>query len=126
VKKMLVGIAAIPFALSAAPVPAQNAPVGGLVTVYGNDPCPPDTICVRAPETERYRIPKDLRDTTIKRENESMAVRMDSIVRDNPTGTGSCSNVGAGGMTGCLVRDISAAKAERRAQKKAENNLPLP
>jgi hypothetical protein len=31
-----------------------------LITVFGNDPCPRDEICVRAPENERYRIPKEL------------------------------------------------------------------
>jgi hypothetical protein len=123
---LAIGIAAIPFALIAAPVSAQNAPVGGLVTVFGNDPCPADTICVRAPETERYRIPKDLRDQTITPKNESMAVRMDPIVRDNTTGTGSCSTVGPGGSTGCFVRQATEAKAERRAKKKADAYLPLP
>ena len=121
-----IGALALPFGLLAAPAHAQNAPVGGVLTVYGNDPCPVDTICVRAPEAERYRIPKDLREPVIKRENESFAVRMEEVVRENPTGTGSCSAVGPGGMTGCFVQQARAAKAERKALKREEANLPLP
>jgi len=125
-KLIAIGMLALPFGLLAAPAHAQNAPVNGVLTVYGNDPCPQDTICVRAPETDRYRIPENLRESTIKRENESFATRMDPIVRENPTGIGSCSPVGPGGMTGCFAQQARAAKAERKAAKREEANLPLP
>jgi hypothetical protein len=127
VKKLIAfGVVALPLGLLAAPAHAQNAPINGVLTVYGKDPCPVDTICVRAPESERFRIPETLRTPTIKRENESFAVRMEEVVRENPTGIGSCSAVGPGGMTGCFAQQARAAKAERRQRKQEELNLPLP
>ncbi len=55
--------AASPLGLSGTAVQAQSYTVP-TVTVFGTDACPRDTICVRAPENERYRIPKDLRGDT--------------------------------------------------------------
>ncbi|MFZ5747070.1 MAG: hypothetical protein ACOY45_05355 [Pseudomonadota bacterium] len=127
VKKLIaVGIAAAPFALLATPAQAQNAPVNGVLTVYGEDPCPRDQICVRAPESERFRIPKDLRDQQIKPQNQSQAVRLAPVVEANTTGTGSCSTVGPGGGTGCFGQAARAAKEERKQREAAERNLPLP
>lgn len=109
-----------------APASAQNAPINGVLTVFGDDDCPPDVICVRAPENDRYRIPQELRDQTVKPENESWAVRQQSTMNVGATGTGSCSAVGPGGFTGCFVQQARAAKAEREARKAEEANLPLP
>ena len=47
---VLVGMAAFP---TAAIAQAGNRSI----TIYGNDPCPRDAICIRAPESQRYRIP---------------------------------------------------------------------
>ncbi|MCW3834657.1 hypothetical protein ACFQ1E_03680 [Sphingomonas canadensis] len=106
---------------------AQNAPVNGVRLVYGNDPCPEGEICVRAPEADRYRIPKELRtDTEIPRDNQSWAVRQEGTLEAGGSGTGSCSATGAGGGTGCYRQDVKNWKADRKARKKEEANLPLP
>lgn len=111
----------------AAPAQAQDAPVNGVLTIFGEDPCPRDTICVRAPEEERFRIPKTIREQTqITPRNESWAVRQESVLQEGQFGTGSCSTVGAGGQTGCFVRDAARATAEARARQERANSLPLP
>jgi hypothetical protein len=116
-----------PFALIIAPAQAQDAPVGGVVTIYGNDECPADTVCIRGKESDRFRIPKELREAEpIARENQSWAVRQESAMKEGATGTGSCSTVGAGGATGCFVKEATIAKAEYRQRRDAARNLPLP
>jgi hypothetical protein len=117
----------------AAPAMAQNAPANGVLLIYGNDKCPTDNngdeivVCKRADESERFRIPKDLRDAgEIAPRNQSFAQRMAPVVTDNPTGIGSCSTVGPGGMTGCFVKAVTQARQETKARKKEETDLPLP
>ncbi|NIJ21690.1 hypothetical protein FHS95_003393 [Sphingomonas naasensis] len=108
---------------------SANAPVGGVLTVFGNDPCPADTVCVRAPESDRYRIPGELRQQTGRPQtNESWAVRSQDALdaSTNRTGTGSCTTVGPSGGTGCLGRKITTAKAEARARREEQTDLPLP
>ena len=89
------------------------------VIVYGRDRCPPATgddivICVRKPETERYRIPEELREPSDHPENESWAVRAESVEYVGRTGIQSCSTVGPGGFTGCWEQMMRAAREERR------------
>ena len=67
---------AIAFGLSfvAAPAHAESsAPPARTSTliVYGSDPCPAGddgeiVVCAREPESERYRIPKKLRDKAVE------------------------------------------------------------
>lgn len=127
-KSIAIAAAALSFGMLAAPAQAQQvAPVGGVLTIFGDDPCPADIICVRAPESERYRIPKEIRDLSpIKPENESWAVRSEAALAAGATGTGSCSTVGPGGQTGCFVKEATAARADARARRDAANELPLP
>ena len=105
-------LAAAPMAF-AAPVMAQDGTYRSrTVVVFGDDACPtssnPDEIivCARRPEEERYRIPRDLRE----QERAEAIARQDQVGanraalasgRNSATGIGSCSTVGAGGMTGC-------------------------
>jgi hypothetical protein len=88
-----------------------------ILTVYGEDKCPADTICVRAPETDRYRIPKQFRnDGAIAPQNRSWAARaQETTDAGAKTGTGSCTTVGPGGWTGCYLEQMRAARAERAA-----------
>ena len=108
----------------AAPAAAQTQN-GGVLVIYGNDVCPTDAngneivVCSRRPESERYRIPKDLRDTEIKPENRSWATRVDDVQNAGRTGIRSCSAVGAGGMTGCLGDMISRGAQESRDRRSA-------
>ncbi|MEI9852719.1 MAG: hypothetical protein WDN24_19765 [Sphingomonas sp.] len=123
----MMAILAAAAPLLAVPAAAQNAPVNGVRVIYGNDPCPPDEICVTAPESERFRIPKDIREQEkTARQNESWAVRQQGALEAGKTGTGSCSAVGAGGTTGCSAMEAKAWKAEMKARKQEEASLPLP
>ena len=106
-----------------APAIGQDAAATGdkvdRVIVYGRDRCPPATgddivICVRKPETERYRIPEELREPSDHPENESWAARAESVEYVGRTGIQSCSTVGPGGFTGCWEQMRRAAREERR------------
>lgn len=128
---ILAALAAVPALVPAAQ--AQNAPNNGVLLIYGEDKCPTNdngeeiVVCQRLDEAERFRIPKSLRDQAGRPQaNESWAVRSQGALDAGRMGTGSCSAVGAGGGTGCFVQQATAAKKERQAAKKAEENLPLP
>jgi hypothetical protein len=94
-----------------------------VLTIFGEDKCPSDTICVRAPENERYRIPKQFRnDGIIKPENQSWAARAEGTLSAGAkTGIGSCSASGPGGWTGCWAQQMRAARAEAAANAKDNN-----
>jgi hypothetical protein len=123
-------IVALPLLAIGLPTAAQNAPQDGVLVIYGDDKCPTNAdgdeivVCVRRPAEERFRIPKDLRDQEVKRENESWAVRQEDTLSVGNTGIGSCSTVGPGGGIGCSAQAIRAGKAEARQRKEAEKVLP--
>jgi hypothetical protein len=95
-----------------------------VLTVFGEDKCPDNTICVRAPEQDRYRIPKELRGSSTNPRNQSWAVRSQAALSEGASGAGSCSSVGAGGWTGCWAEQMRRAKAERKAQAKEGASAP--
>ena len=113
--------AAAPLAMSA-PALAQSSALGEVI-VYGNDPCPRSAddevvICVRRPETERYRIPPTLRVSGPPQVRESWVNKSKSIMTAGNTGANSCSAVGPGGQTGCLAQEIDEnVAADREAQE---------
>ncbi len=117
--------------LAATPAVAQEAPVNGVLYIYGNEKCPTDAngneivVCERRSPSEKYRLPKDLRPSTIKPEYQSWAVRQDATLNTGQTGINSCSAVGVGGATGCAQQQFDAARADNK-QRKAENNIELP
>jgi hypothetical protein len=130
---------AIASALATAPLllpsaaHAQNAAQNGVLVIYGNDKCPTNengeeiVVCQRLDERERFRIPKNLRTPSgPPQQTESWAIRSQDVGSTGAFGTGSCSTVGAGGQTGCFVKQATAARAESRARKEAQTNLPLP
>lgn len=124
--------AAAPLLLPAA-AHAQSASQGSVLIIYGNDKCPTNkngeevVVCQRLDESERFRIPKNLRDEGgPPQKRESWAIRSQDALTAGDFGTGSCSTTGVGGQTGCFVRQATRARAERRARKEAETNLPLP
>ncbi|MFM9976566.1 MAG: hypothetical protein ACKVOP_00765 [Sphingomonadaceae bacterium] len=94
-----------------------------ILTVYGEDKCPADTICVRAPESERFRIPKQLRNQgVIAPENQSWAARAQATTDAGArTGPGSCTAVGPGGWTGCYMQQMRAARAKAAARGTEQN-----
>jgi hypothetical protein len=128
---MLAALMTAPL-FAAAPALAQNAAQNGVLIVYGQDKCPTNkdgeeiVVCRRLDESERYRIPKDVRTDTIDPKYDSWAVKSEANAAVGATGAGSCSTVGAGGGTGCFVQQATQAKRERKAARKEAENLPLP
>jgi hypothetical protein len=125
-------LAAVPMLMPAA-AHAQNAPQNGVLVIYGKDKCPTNSngeeivVCKRVDEAERYRIPSNLREQAgPPQQTESWAVRSEGTVTANTFGTGSCTTAGVGGTTGCFVKEATAAKADVKARKKEEQNLPMP
>jgi hypothetical protein len=104
-----------------APAGAQDEKVRRLV-VYGRDPCPRAqsgdeiVVCARRPETERYRIPKELRDSATRDDPESTswAARAEALEYVGRTGIQSCSTVGPGGVSGCWNEMVRAWRRDRR------------
>jgi hypothetical protein len=93
--------------------------------VYGDDPCPASTseeitVCARKPEGERYRIPENLRDDPLDRQNETWTARATELQYVGRSGIGSCSPAGPGGMIGCYDKLVREARAER-AQRDSVN-----
>ena len=89
--------------------------------VYGSDPCPVGEgdeiiVCARKPESERYRIPKPLREQKDRRPAEvswgSRVAEMEEVNR--PTMPNSCSVNGSGGQSGCHQQMLRQWFAERR------------
>lgn len=102
----------------AAPLPALAQ--DRILTIFGDDKCPENTICVRARESERFRIPKDLRqDPLIAPNRQAWAAKAQATLdAGSKSGTGSCTAIGPGGHTGCFVERARAAKAERQQAAK--------
>jgi len=108
--------------------PAQF--VDGALVIYGNDKCPTNkdgqeiVVCSRRSESERYRIPKELRTGGKFAESESWTKRSQTTLSTSRTGIGSCSAVGPGGFTGCAAQDYSVWKQEKKADKAANQGVP--
>ena len=91
------------------------------VIVYGNDPCPRGAegevvVCARRPNSDRYRIPRELRDevTADDPESVSWAATAQSLEYVGRGGIQSCSTTGPGGATGCWEQMVRAWRNERR------------
>ncbi|HEX2794866.1 MAG TPA: hypothetical protein VHN58_10620 [Croceicoccus sp.] len=106
------------FGLSAVPAAAQDAaddvPVNQVI-VYGDQACPPSTaeqivVCVR--QEDPYRIPQNLRPTESP-SNEAWASKVAANREVGSTGVGSCNTVGTEGATGCGIKEIEQAYAEK-------------
>jgi hypothetical protein len=95
-------------------------------TVFGDDPCPKPKgdeiiVCGRLPESERYRIPKALREKP--REDSGPGASWTSRVEGMEqaqrfTLPGSCTAVGAQGQTGCTQAMIRQWFLERQAMRR--------
>ncbi|WP_369800709.1 hypothetical protein [Novosphingobium sp. AAP83] len=122
----------IPAALFAAgafalPAHGQNSaltdPAGERVNqiiVYGDDPCPasPDgtiTVCARKDEQERFRIPEPFRDNPNAPVNQAWSQRVRAYETVGAFGVNSCSAVGPGGATGCVLNLVNRAYAEKKS-----------
>jgi hypothetical protein len=117
---------ATPIGAAEPATPPPPSRIANLV-VYGNDPCPAGkdgeiVVCARQPESERYRIPKELR--AKRKQNhpaESWTARartMDEV--SQKVLPDSCSAVGSGGQSGCFRKFQQDARDARNAQKAEE------
>lgn len=114
------------YAALPTPATAQAQPNIAEIIVYGSDPCPRSTddqvvVCARRPETERYRIPPNMRQSGTPQQMQSWAMRSKSLETAGNTGVNSCSPVGPAGYTGCLQKLIKEARGERKQQADEEN-----
>lgn len=122
---ILAALAATAFLLPVAAAQGEDPPARvESVTVYGDDPCPKSqgediVICGRKPESERYRIPKELRRSRDERRGAAWTTRVAELEEATRfTKPNSCSPVGSWGQTGCLeaaIRDWAAARRAARA-----------
>jgi len=106
---------------TAQPAIAQSADSSSTAetVVFGTDPCPRDSsgaivICRHLPESMRYRMPETYRPKGARQEGQSWAQKSKQLMTVGATGPQSCSAVGPGGHTGCLVQEINQAKQESR------------
>ena len=104
---------------------SRNAPVNGVLVLYGNERCPTNSngeeivVCQRRSAQEQFRIPKEMRNFEVTPENAAWATREQADRDTGAVGVGSCSTVGIGGQTGCFVQNARKAKREAQAREKA-------
>jgi hypothetical protein len=109
---------------------SRNAPIDGVLVLFGNEKCPTDTqgneivVCSRRGANEQFRIPKEMRDFKVTPENAAWAAKLQPVLTAGDSGIGSCTTVGPGGSTGCMTQQFQAARAENQARKKEEAEAP--
>ena len=119
------GVPPPPKPSTAGPV-SRNAPVNGVLVLYGNEQCPTDkdgneiVICTRRDAAEQLRVPKELRQFKVTPENQSWALRAQGTLDTGGAGTGSCTAIGPGGGIGCSNRQFSESKAFNKERKEDE------
>ena len=94
------------------------------MVVFGKDKCPAGqedevVVCARKPESDRYRIPKELRERPRDEAgNTAWGSRWDSMEDGTRfTRPNSCSAVGSGGQTGCTQAMIRQWAQERKLRR---------
>ncbi|BCA63804.1 hypothetical protein HMP09_3038 [Sphingomonas sp. HMP9] len=128
----LPGATARPKPVVAPPQVSRNAPINGVLTLFGNERCPTNAngeeivVCVRRSAQEQYRVPKELRDFVVTPENASWATKAQGTM-DAGSGVntiGSCSAVGAGGATGCFGQRVRESRLENKTRAAEVPVLP--
>jgi hypothetical protein len=111
--------------MSSIQLQAQEAPASqpgdekiNQLIIYGDDQCPESkgdeiVVCARMDEADRYRIPSSLRADPNDPRNQATSERIKSYEYVAASGTMSCSPSGAGGFTGCGLKEIDRAYAEK-------------
>jgi hypothetical protein len=109
---------------------SHDAPVNGVLVLFGNQKCPTDAqgnevvVCTRRNAQEQYRIPKEMRDFKVTPQNEAWAARLQPVMTAGDAGVNSCSTVGPGGQTGCFLKQAQADRQENRERKADEAAIP--
>ena len=105
---------------------SKNAPVNGVLVLYGNERCPTDAngneivVCTRRDAAEQFRVPKELREFKITPRNEAWALRAQGALDTGASGIGSCSAIGPGGSLGCSQQQFKESKQFNKDRKAAE------
>ena len=113
IKHILLGLTAGMLLLPAPDAAQRDQKV---VVVYGNDKCPTTAagqevvVCARRPESERYRIPSELRSSG--ETQSSGGARVSAMSAGGTAGSTTCSNIGGGGGSNCFANQMRAARAE--------------
>jgi len=86
--------------------------------IYGDDKCPESigdeiVVCARMDEADRFRIPSSLRGDPNDSRNQAVSERIKAYEYVGASGTMSCTPSGAGGFTGCGLKEIDKAYAEK-------------
>jgi len=113
------------MAMTAAPAAAADPPQRVLaLVVYGDDPCPQSDnkdeiiVCARRPESERYRIPKKLREKPEPQGGPGWASQVEMMEQSGRALLpGSCSVNGSYGFTGCTAEMLRQWYAEKRMEE---------
>lgn len=119
------GVASPPKPRPTGPV-SKNAPINGVLVLYGDERCPTDAsgneivVCTRRDAAEQFRVPKDLREFKISPRNQAWALRSQGTLDTGASGIGSCSAIGPGGSIGCSNRQFSESKQFNKDRKAAE------
>lgn len=111
-----------------APTPSEREKVRYII-VYGTDPCPRTTrdeiiVCSRRPESERLRIPENVREEPLSPQSESWTKKAERLEMMGRTGINSCSAVGPGAGTGCLLEMIKKAREEQEELAREQARVP--
>lgn len=114
-----------PAPLKPRPLPAEavrpEAAVNGVVILYGNQRCPTNAdgeevvVCTRRSAAEQFRIPRELRDGTLKPEYDSFVNKGQALLDATKTGIGTCDMTGPGGAAGCSLREYDRWGAQKKA-----------
>jgi hypothetical protein len=111
--------------LVSAPASAQPPEKTTSAIVYGDEACPEGSegeivVCGRRDESERYRIPKELREDKEKRPDEIAWGARNRLLDDaaRETMPGSCSVVGSYGQSGCRQQMLRQWGEERMERKR--------
>lgn len=100
------------------------------LVIYGNDPCPKAMdgaiiVCARKPESERYRIPKTLRDRKKVEGSQGWASRVETMEAANrKLLPNSCSVIGSNGQSGCTQAMLRRWFEERRLATQEADGVP--
>ena len=124
-KSALLHAAAALFA-AASPAAAEPPERTTSAIVYGDERCPEASdpaeivVCGKRPESERYRIPKELREDKTRRPDEVAWGSRNELLEDAARSNipGSCSPVGSYGQTGCRQQMIDAWYQDRAARQR--------
>ena len=128
----LPGAIAKPKPVEAPPQVSRNAPINGVLTLFGNERCPTNqngeeiVVCVRRSAQEQYRVPKELREFVVTPENASWATKAQGTL-DAGSGVntiGSCSAVGPGGASGCFNQRVKESRLENKTRAAEVPVLP--